>query len=180
MADFLKRWALAFVMLSQKIVSYIPSHIVRNFLYRHIFRVRLARGVTIYGGVEMRSPWKIEIGESSIIGHGCLLDGRRGLEIGKNVNVSSGVWIWTLQHDPQSPTFDATGGKVSIGDYAWLCSRATVLPGIEVGEGAVVAASAVVTKNIAAYEIVGGVPATKIADRRKDLQYSTSYRVPFI
>ena len=180
MVDFFKRWVLGFMMLSQKIISYIPSHIIRNFFYRYIFRVKMGKGVTIYSGVEMRSPWKVEIGENSIIGNDCLLDGRRGLKIGKNVNISSGVWIWTLHHDPQSPTFAAVGDKVVIGDFVWLCSRSTVLPGVKVGEGAVLAASGVAVKDIPSYVIVGGVPAKEIAKRSKELTYCTNYRVPFV
>lgn len=180
MADFIKRWVLGIIMLSSKITSHIPSHILRNFLYRYMFQVKMAKGVTIYGGVEMRSPWKIEIGENTVIGNDCLLDGRRGLKIGKNVNVSSGVWIWTLHHDPQSPTFEAVGEQVVIEDYVWLCSRSTVLPGIVVAKGAVLAASAVAVKDVPRYMIVGGIPAKEIATREKGLIYQTGFRVPFV
>ncbi|WP_454803358.1 hypothetical protein [Mucilaginibacter phyllosphaerae] len=79
--------------------------------------------------------------------------------------------IWTLHHDYNSPYFAQAGAAVTIKDYAWICSRAIILPGVTVGKGAVVAAGAVVTKNVADYSVVGGAPAKKIADRHTGLVY---------
>ena len=166
--------------LGLKLISIIPSHFVRNFLYKIIYRLRLGKKVTIYGGVEFRSPWRVYINHNSIIGHNCLLDGRKGLFIGKNVNISSGAWIWTLQHDVNDPSFKAVGKSVHIGDYAWICSRSIILPGVEIGEGAVVAAGSVVTKSIPPYSIAGGVPAKIIGKRSENLQYTLEHRIPFI
>ena len=63
-------------------------------------------------------------------------------------------------------------GLVKIEDYAWICSRAIILPNVTIGKGAVVASGAVVTKNVDAYTVVGGIPAKKIADRNTDLEYT--------
>ena len=180
MVNFIKRWATGIVMLLLLITSRMPSHTLRIYIYRYIFRVKMGSGVTIYSGVEMRSPWKISIDDNSVIGNYCLLDGRRGLKIGKNVNVSSGVWIWTLHHDAQSSSFEAKGSEVVIEDYVWLCSRSTLLPGVHVKRGAIVASSAVVVKCVDEFSIVGGVPAKKIGDRNKSLDYKLDYRIPFI
>jgi acetyltransferase-like isoleucine patch superfamily enzyme len=134
--------------------------------------MRLGGTTVIYGGAEIREAWNIRIGEHSIIGHGAVLDGRSGLTIGENVNLSSGVWIWTLQHDPQSPTFGTKGGPVVVEDYAWLSCRTVILPGVTIGRGAIVAAGAVVTKSVAPYTIVGGVPARPIGRRTENLTYT--------
>ncbi|MBB3229752.1 acyltransferase [Halomonas stenophila] len=175
----MKKYAIGLIYISLKLVSVMPSHHVRDFFYKSM-RLKKSKRSVIYSGVEIRNPWKITIGENSIIGEGCLLDGRRKIEIGKNVNISSGVWIWTLHHDYNCPSFSAIGSKVTIGDRAWVCARATILPGVTVGEGAVVAAGAVVTKDVAAYSVVAGVPAKEVAERRQDLTYQTGYRIPFI
>jgi len=109
------------------------------------------------------------------------MDGRRGIILGRNVNISSGAWIWTLQHDMHDPDFKVVGGPVKIGDRAWICSRSMILPGVEVGEGAVVSAGAVVTKSVDPYAIVAGVPAKKIGDRKRNLRYELwDSRVPFV
>lgn len=175
-----RRYALGLISLGAWLTARVPSHMVRNAAYRWVFRMHMAPGATVYGGVEVRAPWRVSIGRNSIVGHGCLLDGRRGLVIGENVNISSGAWIWTLQHDAHAPDFAAVGGPVTIGDRAWICTRATVLPGADVGEGAVVAAGAVVTGPVAPYTIVGGVPAREIGKRDRALTYELGLRIPFI
>ncbi len=125
----------------------------------------------VYMGYELRHPRRIKIGKGSIIGNDAKLDGRFGIEIGNNVNFSTGVWIWTQQHDPQDPDFGTKEGKVQIGDRAWISNRVTILPGVTIGEGAVVAANAVVTKDLEPYGIYGGIPARKIGERRTDIKY---------
>ena len=116
-------------------------------------------------------PWGIKIGDHCAIGNDTFLDGRGGITIGDDVTLSMGVWVWTWQHDPQSPTFDAHGGPVIIEDYAWISSRVTILPNVTIGRGSVVAANALVTKDMKPYTIVGGVPAQVIGERTKELHY---------
>lgn len=162
-------------------VGHIPSHVIRNFFYRCL-GLRLGKAAVIYGGAEVRRPGWIEIGAGSIIGHRAILDGRLGIRIGANVNLSTGVWIWTVQHDHRDPWFGDQGGAVEIGDHAWVSCRAVILPGVRIGTGAVVAAGAVVTKDVEPYSIVGGVPAKKIGDRGKDLRYQLGDNppIPFV
>nr|WP_277350429.1 acyltransferase [Rhodococcus sp. BL-253-APC-6A1W] len=124
-------------------------------------------------------PPGVDIGNNSIIGNDCFLDGRRGLKIGDNVNIGGHVHIFTLEHNPHASDFGVQGGAVNIGDYAYVASRATILPGVTVGKGAVVAAGAVVTKDVQPYRIVGGTPAREIGDRTSDLQYALNYHLPF-
>ena len=81
----------------------------------------------------------------------------------------------TLGHDPQSSTFGDRGGDVIIGDRVWIGYGALVMPGITIGEGAVVAAGAVVTKDVEPFTIVAGVPAKPIGQRNRDLTYELNY-----
>lgn len=109
------------------------------------------------------------------------LDGRRGIKIGKNVNFSSEVMIWTLQHDYNNPSFSVKGGEVIIEDYVWISTRAIILPNVRIGKGAVVAAGAVVTKDVPPFTVVGGIPAKKIGERNKELNYVPSdAHLPFV
>lgn len=151
----------------------IPSHAIRNFIYRNVYKMQMASNVVIYGRGEFRAPNNIIIGRGSIIGDQAVLDARNGIELGENVNFSTGVWIWTEQHDYNCPQFSCTdkGGKVIIGDRAWLSCRSIVLPGVTIGEGAVIAAGAVVTQDVPPYTIYGGVPAKKIGERNRNLEY---------
>ncbi len=135
----------------------------------------------LYGGFEIRSPRKLKIGTNSCIGHKATLDARGGLTIGSNVNFSSEVMIWTAQHDHRDQHFETVFKPVMIEDTVWLGPRAIILPGITIGKGAVVAAGAVVTKDVEPYTVVGGIPARKISDRPQDLDYNPAKEfIPFI
>ena len=75
--------------------------------------------------------------------------------------------IWTLNHDYNDIHFCGKGASTEIGTYAWICSRSIILPGIKIGEGAIVASGAVVTKDVPTFTIVGGIPAKVIGKRGK-------------
>jgi acetyltransferase-like isoleucine patch superfamily enzyme len=157
----------------------IPSQRLRKCIYRHIYGMKIGVQTAIYHSCEIRGPRNITIGDYSSIGDHCILDGRRGLTIGTSVNLSTGVWIWTEQHDPQDLQFGCNGGPVVVEDYAWLSCRTTILPGVRIGRGAVVAAGAVVTKDVEAFSIVAGVPARKIGERPHELNYRLGCCVHF-
>ena len=154
------------------IVAYIPSHHVRNFLYKRVFKMNIEKNAVIYYGVEIRAPWNISIGRGSIIGDKAILDGRNGILIGENVNISTGASMWTMQHDVNDPMFKTcVGGGIQIEDRAWVSCNTVILPEVKVGEGSVIAAGAVVTKDTEPYTINGGVPCHKIGNRSHDLLY---------
>ena len=167
--------------LSLKLLAQFPAQGFRKFVLRHLFGADIAPSTVLYGGFELRSPRKLKIGANTVIGHRATLDARGGLTIGENVNLSSEVMVWTAQHDYRDPMFGAVFESVIIGDYTWLGPRCIILPGVTIGEGSVVAAGAVVSKDVEPYTIVGGVPAQKIADRPKGLNYNPAKNsVPLI
>lgn len=149
-----------------------PSKKVRQVLAVRVFKIQLHNTARIYKWREIRVGSKISIGKGSIIGSDVILDGRHGIVIGQSVNISSEVALWTLQHDPQSTDFSTKGGTIVIEDRAWISFRTTILPGVSIGQGAVVAAGSVVTKDVAPYTIVGGIPAKQIGTRNPEVQYT--------
>lgn len=169
----------SFQFLWLQAVGKIPSQTVRNWFYVKWYGLRLGSGSVIYNSCHLRSPQNITIGNHSSIGDQCVLDGRAGLTIGDSVNISTAAWIWTAQHDLQDSNFAGQEAPVVIEDYAWISSRTTILPGVTIGEGAVVATGAVVTKSVAPYEIVGGVPAKKIGERNRNLEYKLGSHIAF-
>lgn len=175
-----KKYKMGLTHLLLLLVGRLPSQHMRLFIYRHIFRIKIGKKSYIYMGAEIRSPRNLTIENNSIVGSDAILDARLGIHIEKYVNLSSGVWIWTMQHDHRDPFFKAFGGKVHIKKYAWVSGRSTILPGITIGEGAVVATGAVVTKDVPDYAIVGGVPAKIIGTRDRDLRYELGDYLPFI
>ncbi len=154
------------------LVSTIPSHFVRKKIYQYIFGIRMEKTTVIYKGLTVVDPWKIVIGAGSIIGDDNILDGREGIFIGDNVNLSSQVRIWTGQHNVQGKKFEYFGKAVHIGNRAWVSGNVTILPGVTIGEGAVIASGAVVTKDVEPFAIYAGIPAEKIGDRNSDIDYT--------
>ncbi len=147
------------------IVGFIPSHILRRFFYR-ISGVKIGKGSTFHKGLRLYNPKNIVIGDDSIIGEMCVLDGRDNLIIGSHVDIASEVMIYNSEHDVDSEDFHAINAQVIIDDYVFIGPRAIILPGVTIGKGAVVGAGAVVTKNVDPYAIVGGVPAKIIRERK--------------
>lgn len=160
--------------LTNTFVANIPFNSIRLFFYRRLYAIGANSSILMQ--VRILHVKGVIIGENSTVNYGTLIDSRGGsVIIGNNVNISNSVFIYTLEHDPQSPTFECSLGEVVIEDHAWIASRATILPGVRIGEGAVVACGAVVTKDVAAYTMVGGIPAKVIGQRTRDLRYKTNY-----
>jgi len=114
----------------------------------------------------------VRIGAASYVGVGCVLEGRAAITLGSNVALGDQVMIVTSTHehsDPRARAGAATGHPVTIGDGAWLGSRVTVLPGVHVGEGCVVAAGAVVTRDCAPHGLYAGVPARRVRELPTDV-----------
>lgn len=163
--------------LCNHVINQIPWVVPRMAAYRRL-GLRIGQGSTILMSTEMHRAEDITIGAHTVINQHCLLDGRDGLVIGENVNISSHVLLVAGSHDVNDGLgFGGSARRIVIEDYVWLCTRSMVLAGVTVGRGAVVAAGAVVTKDVEPYTIVGGVPAKKIADRTPDLNYTLDYQV---
>jgi acetyltransferase-like isoleucine patch superfamily enzyme len=167
-------------MVGMSLVGHIPSNQLRGLIYRHLFRVRLSSGATIYRRCEIWAPSLVSIGARSKIGQDTFLDGRLGITIGEDVAISSEVMVWTLEHDPQNASFNCRGGSVRIGDKVWIGARAILLPGVSVGDGAVIAAAAVVSRDVEPYTVVAGNPARRVSQRNPDLAYEIGSAVPFV
>ncbi len=149
----------------------IPFWSVRKFIFR-IFGLNIASSV-IHMGVRFYHPSGVSIGNDTVIGFRSLLDGRSKLSIGDHVDIASEVMIYNSEHDINSEDFHPTSAPVTISDYVFIGPRAIILPGVTIGKGAVVAAGAVVTKDVPDFSIVAGVPAKPIAERKiNDLKYT--------
>ncbi len=128
-------------------------------------------------GLRLYTYGNITIGDACVIDRDCTLDARGSLTIGNNVNISPEVMILTAYHDPDAEE-DFTGVEkaVVVEDYAWIATRAMILPGVTIGRGAIVAAGSVVTKDVLPQTIVGGNPARLIRQRKGRQTYQLDYR----
>jgi maltose O-acetyltransferase len=112
----------------------------------------------------------LRIGDEAAVGR-CTLLLLAPVSVGPRAIINDDVRILTGSHDPVDPGFALRTAPVSIGEYAWICTGALILPGITIGEGAVVAAGAVVTRDVAARTVVAGNPAKVIGARSQVLSY---------
>lgn len=165
---------MVFSIVYHTIVNFIfllPFAFLRN-VFAKIFLKLVGKKVFFARHLDVRSPYRISIGSYTSINKYVLLDGRGGnLKIGNNVDIAQETNIWTLQHDYNDPLYKAVGKSVIIEDHVWIASRATILPGVTIGRGAVVASCAVVTKDVPPLAVVAGVPAKIIGYRNDCMQY---------
>ncbi len=158
------------------LVAVIPSRKIR-VAYLKAYLANLGNDTSVQMGCKFLNGRKVHLGDRNVINFGCLFDGRHyQIKTGSDVSIGPEASILTLGHDPQSSEFADKGGDVIIGDRAWIAYRAIILPGVTIGEGAVVGAGSVVTKNVEAYTIVAGNPARLIKKRNRNLEYSLHYQ----
>jgi acetyltransferase-like isoleucine patch superfamily enzyme len=167
-------------------VGKFPTRRVRE-IYLKVWLGKLGSKSGVQMGCRFLNGRKVFLGERNVVNFGCLFDGRKFfIRTGSNVSIGPEATILTLGHDPRSPVFADRGGDVLIGDRVWIGYRAIILPGVSIGEGAVVGAGAVVTKNVEPYAIVAGNPARKVGERavegretsveRRGFEYELEYR----
>lgn len=122
------------------------------------------------------APKNILLAQRVVVNPDCHLDGRGGtIKIGEDADIGPWTHIWTLEHDPSDPNHGTKGGPVTIGDHVWIASRVTILPGVEIERGAVVACGSIVTKDVPERTIVAGIPAKIIGKRDNSLEYKLNY-----
>lgn len=163
--------ALSVIQIYLKLLSYFPVKYARIAGLRVLGAI-IGSNVLIYHGFDVLHPWKLRMGKDCNLGFHVSLDARGGLQIGESCNIASEAAIWTGSHDVNSPDFANTTAPVVIGDRVWLSYRSVVLPGVTIGEGAVVSAGAIVRNDVPPYAIVAGVPARIIGWRSPNLTYT--------
>jgi len=119
----------------------------------------------VYGSVKIYAPWNLVIGDFSCVGPRVEIYSKAIVTIGDHSVVSQDAYICTASHDTSSPVMASKVGAVHVSNSCWVASRAVLLPNVSLGEGAVVGCAAVVTKDVAAWTIVGGNPAKFIKKR---------------
>jgi acetyltransferase-like isoleucine patch superfamily enzyme len=157
-------------------VMYVPFYALRRFFVSQTIK-KLGKGGFIMMKVEFRNGKNIQIGDGCFINKHVLLDGRGGLlSIGNHVDIAQETNIWTLSHNPHDDLHSVFGRDVIIEDYVWIASRATIMPGVRVGRGAVVAAGSIVTKDVPPMAIVAGAPAKVVGERKSGLKYKLTWQ----
>lgn len=166
------RWTKGFAVeyMINDVLPHIPFFYLRKS-YLKLIGMKIGEGTHVSKRMHYMSPWLVRIGKNCHVNKGCFFDARGEIVIGDSVSISHDVRIVTGGHDMNHPAFPGLYEKIKIDDYAWIGVGATILKNVHIGYGAVVAAGAVVTKNVPPYAVVGGVPAKVIGERDR-LQFN--------
>lgn len=136
----------------------------RVYLLR-LFGAKIGKNVHLYSSIQVTLPWKLEIGDFSSVGERAIIYNLGFIRLGSSVTISQGAHLCGGTHDFRNRKMPLIKSDIKIEDGAWICADAFVGPGVSVEKDAVVAARAVVVKNVKEREIVGGNPAKKIGER---------------
>lgn len=148
------------------------------------FLKKCGKNVYIKPGCKFFHPKGIEIGDHTLIGDNARIGGKFGVKIGSFVSFAGDIDVFTVRNsyeDWHKPLcFQGyTGSPVEIGDDVWIGTKAVIMPGVKIGRGAIIGASAVVTKDVPSYAIVGGIPAKIIKFRFDKENISKANKIKF-
>jgi acetyltransferase-like isoleucine patch superfamily enzyme len=156
----------------EAVVLAIPGEI-GNAVRAQYFRatcLHVGKGCLLRYNVRVFNKKQLRLGDHVSVNNSVQMNAGGGITIGNNTIIAPGVKIWSVNHAYESvdrPMRDQgfVFGAVSIGEDVWLATNSVILPGVTVHDGAIVAAGAVVTKDVPQYAIVAGVPARMIGRR---------------
>ena len=153
--------------VNQTVFRFSPFflHAWRTFLLR-CFGAKIGTGVRIKRTVVLKFPWNLAIGDESMVCDNARIFCEDEVCIGRRVQIGEETWLITGSHDVNTSDFKLVHGPIVVGDNAWIATKAIVLKNVRIGEGAVVGAGALVTRDIPNWKIVGGNPAREIGERK--------------
>ena len=157
------------VWIANHVVSRVPIHRVRTAYYRRVMGFRIGPQAVILTDVRFARRGNLTLGPGAVINNGCRIDNRFAVHVGRSSSLSYGTFVLTKGHDIEDPQFGTRGAPVVIGEYVWCTVRTTVLPGVTLGDRAVVLPGSVVSSDVDAGTVVGGIPARLVRTRDVEL-----------
>jgi putative colanic acid biosynthesis acetyltransferase WcaF len=141
-------------------------HAWRAFLLR-CFGAKLGINCHIYAKCEIWAPWNLRCDEGDSVADGAVIYNAAPVHLGSYAIVSQNAYLCAATHDIDDPAFPMITAPIFIGPYAWICARASFLPGVTVREGAVLGLGATTSKDLDAWQVYGGMPARRIRERKR-------------
>ena len=157
-------WNVAAVLLFR--TSPRPMHAWRAFLLR-CFGAELGKGVHVYPRAKVWAPWNLHCADYAGIGDGAEIYNPAPMRFGEFCVISQDSFVCGATHDYNDPEFPLLAFEMSVGARAWICARACVAPGVQVGEGAVLGLASVATRDLEPWTVYGGAPAVALKARRQ-------------
>ena len=130
---------------------------------------RWGRIATFTRGSRVWAPWNLICADQVSAADGVEIYNPAPIRFGSHAILSQQAYVCGATHDYDDPAFPLIAYSMSIGDLSWVCARASVAPGVNVGEGAVLGLGSVATRSLEAWTVYAGVPATKVKERRRPL-----------
>ncbi|MCK1793687.1 acyltransferase [Pseudomonas violetae] len=157
------------ILWAMKLTSIIPGNIgcsIRNAALPY----KRGNNVKIWDGVHIDSPSKLRLGDNVSINRNCIINAAGGVTIGNDTLIGPNVTIYSQNHlyKDKSLAIRIQGYEkkaVSIGADVWIACNVIILPGVNIGDGCVIAAGSVVTHSLPPYTVIAGVPAKVIGHR---------------
>jgi putative colanic acid biosynthesis acetyltransferase WcaF len=152
-----------------------PFHSWRSFLLR-CFGAKVGRGVHVYPGVKIWAPWNLDLADECGVANGAILYSQGKITIGRRAVISQGSHLCAGTHDYTKPGFPLVTRPIVISDNAWVAAEAFVHPGVTIGEGCVIGARSVVTRDMPAWMVCAGHPCKPLKNRiitEKEMQFDT-------
>ena len=149
---------------------YRPSprlmHGWRAFLLR-CFGATMGPGCHFYPGSKIWAPWNLMCADQVTAADGAEIYNPAPMRFGSHVILSQEAFVCGATHDYDDPGFPLLAYAMDFGAYAWVCARASVGPGVSMGEGAVLGLGSVATRDLEPWSVYAGVPAVKVKERRR-------------
>lgn len=133
------------------------------------FGAKIGTSNFIYPRIQIWAPWLLVTGDVVTVANGVEIYNPGGVELGERSIISQGAFLCGATHDYNDPQFPMTWQKIKVGTHAWICARAIVLPGVAVGDGAVLGAAAVTGKDLEPWKVYAGNPARLMGERKNHL-----------
>ena len=133
------------------------------------FGAQLGKNNLIYPSAQVWAPWLLETGDVVTIASGVEIYNPAGVLLGHHAIISQNSYLCGGSHDYNDPSFPMISRKIVVGSYAWVCARATVLLGVNIGEGAILGAAAVATRDLEPFGVYSGNPARLVSMRKRQL-----------
>lgn len=137
----------------------------RNFLLR-LFGAHIGKGCRIYPKAEIWAPWNLICEDVVAVADGAIIYNPSTVKLASHCIVSQQAYLCGASHDFDDPAFPLISAPISLGAYSWVCARATVQPGVSLGEGAILGLGGIATKHLEPWAIYGGIPARKLKNRK--------------
>ena len=165
-SDRLRRlnWNLCWALFYR--TSPRPLHSWRSFLLR-LFGAKMGANCHFYPRSKVWAPWNLICADQVTAGDGAEIYNPAPVTLGSHAILSQDAYVCAATHDYDDPGFPLIAYAMNIGAYAWVCARASVAPGVNLGEGAVLGLGSVATRNLDTWTVYAGVPAVKVKDRRR-------------